>query len=110
MLAFRRTNAGFPDARVRLSWINVGPILEAAFRFQGEQDWLPVALSAERPVHPPFPIGEARFWDSFREVISHGEFAGLRTDDYEGAWFTTARLALMSKFWQALRDAYLAGR
>lgn len=110
VLSFRRTQRGLPDTQIHLSWINVGRILENASQYQGEQDWRPVALSAERPVNPPFPIAEVRFRNSFRNVISRDEFSQLRTDEYEEAWFTTARLDLMRKFWQALRDAYLAAR
>ena len=110
VLSFRRTGRGLADARARLSWINVGPILGNAFRYRGERDWQAAALTAERPGREPFPLDERSFRKSFQEVMSRVEFEQLRTDDYRGAWFTRERLELMREFWRALQAHYLAGR
>ncbi|HEY1934104.1 MAG TPA: hypothetical protein VGG99_19010 [Acetobacteraceae bacterium] len=106
VLQFRRSMRGPPDARCRMSWTNVGPILEGAYRIRGERNYRSVALAAERPEPGPFPLNERRFRNLFQKVISDAQFKELLTDDYEGAWFTPMRRQLMRDFWGILHDLY----
>jgi len=105
VLCFRRTRKGQPDRREGLSWVCLGKILDDAFKYTGERKLRSVALAAERRGTEPFPITK-RFQDSFVRVISRDEFEQLRTDEYDGAWFTAERLKLTRSFWATLHSEY----
>jgi hypothetical protein len=109
VLWFRRTEGDRLGSRAGLSWTRAGEVLEGAFSYTGEKNFRPVALSTKySPGSEPFPVKDTRFLNSFREVLLRKEFKELRTKDYNGAWFTAARLGVMRIFWLALHAQYLS--
>ncbi len=110
VLQWQRTANGAPDRRMKMWWVQLGPIIEKAFRYKngdsGARRWRPVALGAEISAPEPFDATEKRFALAFREVILRPAFEDLLTLDYEGAWFTPARLELMKKLWIDVKAAY----
>lgn len=108
VLVWQRTATGAPRRGSKLSWVNLGQIIDDAFRYDGKGRWQAVALSAEvMPPSEPFNICEDIFAKSFREVLSGRKYEPLWTNDYEGDWFTPQRLKLIRTFWRDLKAKYL---
>ena len=105
VLCFRRTSKGQPYRRSGYSWVCLGRTLDDAFKYTGERQLRSVALAADYPGTEPFPITK-RFQDLFVRVILRAEFEQLRTDKYDGAWFTADRLELMRSFWATLHSEF----
>ncbi len=106
MLVYRMTAAGNPHQAEYPTWHQIGPIIEQAFRFDGEDDFHDVVgqLAMDNP--EPFPITQ-QFRDQFLDLLITEQFADLRDSNYydnQGIWFTEERVALMRRFWQTLQN------
>lgn len=95
---------GLPKQTMGLRLVCTGEIVKGAVRYKGEGYDRNVAFPVRIP--PLFNVKEKAFEEAFRDVISRDAYLELRTDDYEGAWFTKKRTALMRRFWGDLRKKY----
>lgn len=87
----------------RISWIRLtGETIESAFSYEGEDKKWDVKLADESGVDQPFSISDKNFIDAFHDLLNDPEFTGLRSDDYDGAWFEP-REELMRNFWRKLQ-------
>lgn len=77
---------------------------------QGD-DAYDVVLGSE-PVRgtEPFDPREKVFVAAFREVVARPQFALLSEVDYDGPFYTEARLDLTRQFWRTLKGVYMDRR
>ena len=79
VLLWRRVANDRVSKRENLSWVNLGPIVDKAFRYRGERRWRAAVLAAE--VSPPerFNIKEAR------ETNGKQNMGNARSNTYKGS-------------------------
>ncbi len=93
-------------SRTGFSWVCCGKILEDAFKYKGAKEFTTAVRADFSAKTEPFAITK-EFKDAFIKVISDDKFEQLRTDDYDGAWFTAERLELTKIFWKTLHREYM---
>jgi hypothetical protein len=110
VLRWRITSQGSASKKENPWWARIqGTLVRGAWR-QGD-DILDVVLGSE-PVRgtEPFDPRDKEFVAAFREVIARPKFALLRETDYEGSFYTDARLDLTRQFWRTLKGVYMDRR
>jgi hypothetical protein len=105
---FKRTQRGLPDQRVHPTWFQLSSVLEKAFRYKDDRDFISCVLVSDAPGPAPFPITDRAFRTAFIKTVTEPAFTELLTDNYQGSWFTEERVACMRRFWLALHKAYRA--
>lgn len=106
MIVWSRAAKGLPRKRPKPYWFQAGRVLPKSFRYTGEKRWRDSVAKSDIVASPPFELDPA-FLGAFERTLSDPAFDDLRTDDYEGAWFTPSRLELAREFWRDCKHRYL---
>jgi hypothetical protein len=108
VLRWSITSRGKASRRERPYWIRLeGKIARKVWRYTKERKLRDVVLGSDpNPGSVPFDPSEDHFLQAFSDVIVRPLFQPLRDLNYQGSFFTEARLKLMRQFWRDLKVAY----